>query len=150
MIINEEKCKIGIAELLLLAAVIVYFIGIRIWFPVCEVSGETIMACHWAGQMLKAMSVLLFVLAGLRVVIPDLCVGIGLDLGIGIASVLTLRIPGGVINICIMDGMRCAVTKTWTLIFGADFVVLVLADLILCCSERNKVKHSRSDGGKAA
>ena len=148
MIINRAKIKIGIPEILIGVLSILFMIGIRVWFPVCEVMGDTTMPCHWAGEMLKALSILFLTLSLAHVVIPNGAAKIGVDVSLTGLSVLTLNIPGNIIRICGNADMACRKsTHPWTIAFCVVMIVLVLADCVLYFSLRSKEKHKRNNVG---
>ena len=149
MIINKTKIKIGIPEILLAVSAILFMIGIRAWFPVCDVMGDTAMPCHWAGEMLKALSILFLTLSLAHAVIPNGAAKIGVDVSLTGLSVLTLNIPGNIIRTCSNADMACRKsTHPWTIAFCVVMIVLVLADCVLYFSLRSKEKHKRNKVGE--
>ena len=149
MIINRAKIKIGIPEILIGVLSILFMIGIRVWFPVCEVMGDTTMPCHWAGEMLKALSILFLTLSLAHAVIPNGAAKIGVDVSLTGLSVLTLNIPGNIIRTCGNADMACRKsTHPWTIAFCVVMIVLVLADCVLYFSLRSKEKHKRNKVGE--
>ena len=142
MIINRAKIKIGIPEILIGVLSILFMIGIRVWFPVCEVMGDTTMPCH--GEMLKALSILFLTLSLAHAVIPNGAAKIGVDVSLTGLSVLTLNIPGNIIRTCGNADMACRKsTHPWTIAFCVVMIVLVLADCVLYFSLCSKEKHKR-------
>ena len=146
MIINKPKIKIGIPELLLTVLSVLFMIGIRVWFPVCEVTGENIMPCHWAGEMLKALSVLFLVLCILHIIIPGSEVKIGIDVSLAGLFILALNIPGNIIRICAHEDMACrSLAKPMTALFCILMTVLAFLDIIFYLSLRSNEKHKRNE-----
>ena len=144
MIINRPKIKTGIPELLLTALSILFMIGIRAWFPVCEVTGENIMPCHWAGEMLKALSVLFLVLCILHIIIPGSEVKIGIDVSLAGLFILALNIPGNIIRICAHADMACrSLARPMTALFCILMTILAFLDIIFYLSLRSNEKHKR-------
>ena len=80
MLVNKPKLKIAVTELLIAAVSIIFLIGIRVWFPVCEPSGESYMSCHWAGESLGAVSIVIAVLSVVHIFIPDAKIKTGMDI----------------------------------------------------------------------
>ena len=145
MIVNNKKFKLSITELLFVAIAIVYMIGIRGWFKVCEPMGDSFMSCHWAGEALKAISVLMLVLGLVHVFLPDAKLKLGMDIAFVGVLVLTLIIPGNVINLCKMEDMKCrSLTQTWNMILCIIWIIIVLADALVCLANANKEKHQRA------
>ena len=146
MIINKEKLKIGITELLFLAASTLFAIGIRSWFPVCEAGMEgMVMSCHWAGEVLKASSVVLLVMSVVHIIISDAKIKAGTDISLIAICIMTFFIPGNIISLCKMPEMACrSNTALWNTIFMIVMTLILAADIVLWVSSvRNK--HSRND-----
>ena len=151
MILNKEKCKIGIPEILLAVASILFMIGIRLWFPVCNATGESIMPCHWAGEMLKAMSILFLGLSLVHIFIPDAKMKIGIDISLAALFILALNIPGNIIRICGNADMACRrLTQPFSTIFCIIMAVLSLLDIVFYFSVLSNEKHKRKDNGDMA
>ena len=144
MLVNKDKCRVSITEILMLVISIVYLIGIRAWFAVCPVMSEMIMACHWAGEMLKAMSILLLVIVIVHIVIWDPKVKLGVDIPLIGIGILDIFIPGGIINLCQSTDMACqSAAKPWTIVFSAALLVVTVIDVILYASRISGDKHHR-------
>ncbi len=146
MIINSSKVKLGVTEALALVLSLLYAIGIRRWFAVCPLMTETVMPCHWAGEMLKAISVLLLVLCALHLPIPDAKIKIGMDIALIGLALLGMFVPGTVIRICGGETMACkSAAHPWTLAFCGALAVILLADVIVYASALAKENHRRKD-----
>ena len=145
MIINNSKCKIAFTDILFLALSIIYLVGIKLWFPVCGVSGDMVMSCHWAGEVLSALSVLLVILSLIHMVIPDERIKAGIDIsGAGIA-VLSMIIPGNIITLCKNSEMPCrANTSLWTIIFMVIICVIICVDIFVYLQMQSGKKHRRN------
>ncbi len=145
MIINKSKCKIAFTDILFLALSIIYLVGIKLWFPVCGVSGDMVMSCHWAGEVLSALSVLLVILSLIHMVIPDERIKAGIDIsGAGIA-VLSMIIPGNIITLCKNSEMPCrANTSLWTIIFMVIICVIICVDIFVYLQMQSGKKHRRN------
>ena len=145
MIINKSKCKIAFTDILFLALSIIYLVGIKLWFPVCGVSGDMVMSCHWAGEVLSALSVLLIIISLIHMVIPDERIKAGIDIsGAGIA-VLSMIIPGNIITLCKNSEMPCrANTSLWTIIFMVIICVIICVDIFVYLQMQSGKKHRRN------
>lgn len=145
MIINRPKIKTGIPELLLTALSVLFMIGIRAWFPVCEVTGENIMPCHWAGEVMKAVSILILVLSILHIIIPNYDVKLGMDISLAGLFILAVNIPGNIISLCKNVDMACQkAMRPAALIFFIVMTVIVFSDIIFYLSLRSNEKHRRN------
>ncbi len=149
MIINKSKCKIAFTDILFLALSIIYLVGIKLWFPVCGVSGDMVMSCHWAGEVLSALSVLLVILSLIHMVIPDERIKAGIDIsGAGIA-VLSMIIPGNIITLCKNSEMPCrANTSLWTIIFMVIICVIICVDIFVYLQMQSGKKHRINNAEK--
>ncbi len=147
MIVNKEKCRFGATDLLLIAAACLFAVGIRLWFPVCggmEGSAVT-MSCHWAGEALKAVSILFSAFGVIHLLTPDGKMKAGMDLALAGLAVLTMLLPGNVIHICAGAEMACrAKTLPSALAFGAVLLLLALADLFWYLTRGAAAKHRRN------
>lgn len=144
MIVNKAKCRLGATDLLLALTAVLYCIGIRVWFPVCDGMGEMIMSCHWAGEVMAAGSVLAVVLTAVHAVVPQAGMKMGLDCSLIGLGVLGALIPGLVISLCQSPEMRCrAMTQPWSVGFCAALILLAAADLLFWADRANREKHAR-------
>ncbi len=146
MIVNKEKLKLSWTELLLFALSLIFVIGIRSWFDVCPVMSEKMMSCHWAGEMLKVITVLILVLAALHMTVPGEGTKIGMDISMIGICLMTAFVPGRIISICQNADMACRrVTQPWTIILCVALALLSLLDLIWYSSRLSHEKHRRKD-----
>ena len=144
MIVNKKNCRFGVTDLLLLLTAVLFAVGIRLWFPVCAV-GETVMACHWAEEALKAASVLLSALCAVHLLTPDGRLKAGADPALAGIAVFLMLVPGKIISLCGMPGMACrSKTQPAALIFGAVLLLLALADLFWYLTRSAAAKHRRN------
>ena len=142
----ETKKRPGVCDILILAVTAAMMIGARTWFAPCDHLTESggYMACHWAGEALKAASLLALCLAAAHLV-PSGGVKAGLDIALIGLGALTACLPGGVISLCMNADMTCrAVTRPWALILGAALALLSAADIILAASRASNARHARS------
>lgn len=131
-------------EILLLAASVIFAIGIRYWFPVCMSMGDGYMNCHWAGEILKAMSILIAALSLIHVFIPDIRVKTGMNIALAGIWIMIPFIPGKIIPICGNDMMRCRQgTSTGSLLFAILFIILLAVDIVIGSSALSSEKHKR-------
>ena len=150
MLVKKKRLKFGLTDLLLIIISAAMLIGIKTLFKVCEPkSGDMIMSCHWAGNMITAMSVLLIVLAFLHIIIPDMRFKGGIALSIAGISIVTLLIPGRIIALCKMEEMSCrSNTQLWTVILCGVLILVSLIDIIVYLLAASKEKHIRMYEGR--
>ena len=105
---NEKKRRCGITDILLLVLNLVFFVGIQTVFAPCEARPDgSWMTCHWAGQALMGIAAALLAIAVMHLVIPRAQVKLGLALAMIPISVLALVLPDHLIDLCMMETMRC-------------------------------------------
>ena len=114
MILRKEKCRFGITEVILLVLSILLLAGSRSWFAVCAVMSETVMSCHWAGEVLKAVSVVLFILVVVHILVPDEKIKMGMDLALAAFSILTALCSTSMRHITASCSSTCSSIQEWT------------------------------------
>ncbi|MBF1684669.1 MAG: DUF4418 family protein, partial [Selenomonas sp.] len=67
------------------------------------------MVCHWAGEALTGVAAVLFVISLLHALIPRAQIKMGLSLAMIPAAALAFLLPGTMIDLCMMETMRCHV-----------------------------------------
>ncbi len=146
MIVNNDKIRFSASDLVLVLISVLFAVGIRIWFPVCEPKSDgSFMSCHWAGETLKAISVVLIVLCCCHAFFaPSGKTKIGMDYSLSALCAMTFAIPGRIISLCKMDEMNCqANTKLWTVIFMAVMLAALIIDIIVYMTFESNQKHKR-------
>lgn len=150
MLINKDKFKCGICEALILAVSVIFVIGIRTWFDVCPVTSEMVMRCHWAGEVLRAISVMFVVVAVIHILVADGKMKAGMDITLAAVSLMTAFVPGVIISLCMGSEMNSqpacqTFTRPWTMALAIALTVLALADLMYYTSRLLREKHQRKD-----
>ena len=146
MIVNKSKVKFSIAEIAMLILSLVFFCGIRNWFPTCAVTSEQTMPCHWAGEMLCAISGIFVLVSVILIFVPDIKIKAGMDISLAFFYLLTMFIPGNIIKICGSDEMACrAQTLPWTMGICIACILFIVIDIFFCYSAYSKEKHKRKD-----
>lgn len=142
MILNNDKLKISVTDLILVVISLIFAYGIRFLFPVCAVMGEDIMTCHWAGEVLKAISVIMVMLSLIHLVVSQQMKS-GIDLAMIAFGGLMITIPGTIINICMMPDMHCHMTKTVMMILGIIVILVAIADVVINIQQAASQRHAR-------
>ena len=141
---EKKKYSVGLTEIIMAVLALLYTIGIRAWFPVCAAMSDSVMACHWAGQTLKAISILLLALAVVHIIIRDENMKLGMDISLLGTGLITMLIPGHIINICRSAEMACrGATLPWTIAFGIVWILVILADILFFRARLTKQRHQR-------
>ena len=90
------------------------------------------MSCHWAGQALMGIAALLTALSVMKCVVRGTGAKRGLALSMIPAALLAALLPGSLIDLCMMDTMRChQVTQPGATVFGCLIAAISLADFAL-------------------
>ena len=144
MIVNKERFKLGIMEAVAVIASLVMLIGLKLWFPVCPVMEDKIMACHWAGNMLMGIVSLILAMSLVKIFIPDLKVKLGMTISSVIVSFMPFLIPGILIGVCKMEDMACRRgTQPAARVFSVVMILIFVIDLVTIISAIRKAKHAR-------
>lgn len=133
------KLKSLIPEIILLILSLLICIGSFTFFSACPVHGDTVMACHWAQNAVTALGALLSAISLAAVVIPDRKLKAGLELSATLTAILTAVVPGIVINVCMMNSMRCVSTfRPFTILFASLAAAAALFGAILNLKRKEK------------
>lgn len=133
------KPKSLIPEIILLILSLLICIGSFTFFSACPVHGDTVMACHRAQNAVTALGALLSAISLAAVVIPDRKLKAGLELSATLTAILTAVVPGIVINVCMMNSMRCVSTfRPFTILFASLAAVAALFGAILNLKRKEK------------
>ena len=143
MISYRKNFKLAVTDLLILIVSVLFWAGIRSWFPVCAAMGDSVMSCHWAGESLKAVSWLALCLGLVHVFVPDGKIKAGMDIAAAGIQIYALMIPGGIISICGMSDMKCHTTQKWVLVFSLVLLVLAVIDAFLYLARESAASHKR-------
>lgn len=131
---DTEKRRFGVTDVLLLALNLVFFFGIQTAFAPCDPHPDgSWMHCHQAGQALTGFAAVLAVLALMHLVIPCALVKLGLSLAMVPLSVLALLLPGHLIDLCMMETMRCHTVMTPAVtVLSLLNIMVAAADIYVC------------------
>ncbi|MBR1864891.1 MAG: DUF4418 family protein [Lachnospiraceae bacterium] len=136
---EKQKHKIGISDILLLVVSIIFFVGILTFFKPCgPMDDGNWMTCHWAGNAIAGASVVLLIIAILHILIPDARIKIGLSIAVIPIAALAAVIPGHLINLCMMETMRCHAVMTPATIVMAAFMIAAAAFDILVNRKKDR------------
>ena len=130
---NEKKRRCGTTDILLVVLNLIFFVGIQTVFAPCEARPDgSWMTCHWAGQALIGIAAALLAIAVMHLVIPRTQVKIGLSLAVIPVSVLAFAVPDHLIDLCMMETMRCH-TVMQPAARAISVVLILLACLDVYC-----------------
>jgi hypothetical protein len=133
------KLKQLIPEIILLIVSLLICIGSFTFFSACPVHGDTVMACHWAQNAVTTLGTLLLAMSLAAVVVPDRKIKAGLELSATLTAILTAIVPGVVINICMMNSMRCVSTfRPFTILLASLTAVAALLSAVINLKRKEK------------
>ena len=137
---NEKKKSRTIVDLLVLIAGIVMAAGAATFLKPCGPQEDgSWMTCHWAGQAVLGVSVLICILALICLILPDAKVKTGLSIGIIGAAALNALLPGFLIQTCLMESMRCnSVMRPGVMVASAVVAALALVNIIVSAVRSRK------------
>ena len=110
---NEKKRRTGVTDRLLVLLNLGFLVGMQGVLAPCEMRPDgSWMNCHWAGEALTGIAAVLTVIALMHIVIPRAHIKCGLSLAILPLSVFALILPDHLIDLCMMEHMRCHTVMT--------------------------------------
>ena len=134
---GKNMKKIKVMDIVLLVLSIVLCVGIKLVFHACEVMEDKIMACHWAEQAVFALSIVLVIQALGLIVFSKMNIRKGVCMAMIPAAIITAIIPGGFINLCMMNDMRCHISMRPA--------VIILSIIIAVCALINVLAGERKE-----
>ena len=100
-------------------------VGTHTFFKACEAEEGHFMNCHWAQNAVMLAGAVLTVLSLLRVFILNRDIRTGLSSGVFTLSVSVIFIPETLINLCMMETMRCHTVFKPAVIITASVLAVI-------------------------
>lgn len=117
------KLRAIISIPIIIIGVLIAF-GPQTIFPVCSPEGDMIMKCFWTARAALGTGLAITVLGLLGLIIPNLNVLAGLELGVLLNGVLVILYPTALIGVCTSAEMHChSLTQPALVILGAILIV---------------------------
>ena len=135
--------RFSVLNIIILIVSVVFLAGTLSFLKPCGPQEDgSFMSCHWAGQALIGVAVVLVVMAVILILLPSAESRMGAAVAMIPAGVLAAVIPGGLIRLCMMETMRChAVMRPGAMCFGIVIAVLALINFIISArSAKNRSK----------
>lgn len=125
---NKAQPLVGIIATVLSALLV---IGILTFAGPCGVHDDgSVSSCHWASRAILGAGVVLVILSVVRIFERDEGERRGLSLGIALVGGLVAALPSFLIDLCMMQTMRChIIMKPFALAIGIALLVVGAADL---------------------
>lgn len=124
--------NIKVMDIVLLVLSAGLCIGVKVAFHACEVMEDKIMSCHWAEQAVFGMGIVLVVQALGLILLSKLDVRRGISFAMIPTAIVTAFIPNVLINLCMMDDMRCHTTmRPAVMILSIIIAVCALVNVII-------------------
>ncbi|MBR1821191.1 MAG: DUF4418 family protein [Clostridia bacterium] len=128
--------KNNIPAIVVLILGLVIAVGSQTFLGACVHEDGSFGACHWASRAIMGVGGLMAVLALLALTVPGAGKRAGLYLAMLPTAALGLLTPGTLIDLCMMDTMRCrALMRPATTILFALSLVAAIAGLLLARKE---------------
>ena len=133
LIINKEKIKISLFDILQFVVSIFLILGINFWFHACGMKADgTYMNCHEAEMIIKVISYIIIGLVVIKTLIRNSIFKAGISVGILSISLLMILIPKVLVSLCMYDSMACnKYMRPYTLMFGIIFIVISCVEIVL-------------------
>ena len=131
----------GIAEA---AVSVLLTVGSLTFFSACGLHERKYMACHWAQNAVALIGIVLTIQSLARIFLKDRGRRTGLALSIFTLAVSAVFVPGTVINLCMMETMRChTVFRPAVFVIGIVLALISGADAVISFvkSEKNDNEH---------
>ncbi|MFR6111231.1 MAG: DUF4418 family protein [Dialister invisus] len=115
---------------ILLVLSLLFIIGEQTVAGPCPVMPDgRFMVCHWAGQAVLGVGIVLVVLSLLHLAFKNDGMKLGLDLAVIADAVLLLMIPNRLIHLCMKNHMQChTVMEPFVLVMGVLMIAAALGD----------------------
>ena len=120
MLVNKRNVKFGITDVVVFVICAVFTVGIFTWFAPCAPMAEGMyMVCHWAGNAIASLAILLTVISAVHILLSDGKMKLGVDICILSIAITAAIIPGNVISLCAHSSAHCTeLTKPFTIVFS--------------------------------
>lgn len=129
----DTKRKIGVGDIALLVLSVFFAVGMFTIFAPCGPKEDgSWMVCHWAGNAVKGLAIVLAALSVAHIAFQNGSVKIGLSLAIVPVALFAAIVPGNVISLCMMKTMKChAVTQPAGIVLSALIIIAAVLDIVL-------------------
>ena len=132
--------KVSFIDIIFLVLSLVFLFGTKCAFHACAPKQDgSWMLCHWAEQVIVALGVVFTVLSLSRFFIRDNKIKAGISISFVPLSVLTLLVPGVLVNLCMMKEMRChTVMRPSVVVLSILIAALSVVDSIVLLKNAKK------------
>ena len=130
---DNKKLNIRVSDIVLLILSAIFLAGILTFFAPCGPKDDgSWMTCHWAGQAIRGIAAVLFIISVIHLIIKDENVKQGLSVAIIPMALLSAILPGTLIGLCMMNTMRCrAIMRPGTIVLSVLMIAAAVLDIIL-------------------
>ena len=124
-----------VSSSILLVLSLLFVIGEQTVAGPCPVMPDgRFMVCHWAGQAVLGVGIVLVVLSLLHLAFTNDGMKLGLDLAVTANAALLMLIPNHLIHLCMKNHMRChTVMEPFMLVMGVLMIAAALGDFFFRC-----------------
>lgn len=129
---SDKKISVGVTDVVFAILAIFFTVGILTFFAPCGPKDDgSWMACHWAGRAVAGISAVITLISLIHLFVPGK-IKIGLDLAAVPIALLAAILPGNLINLCMMQTMKChTLTHPATIVLSVLIIVAVVIDILI-------------------
>lgn len=137
---NKKRFNVGPCDFAMLFVSAFLCIGINSFFKTCGPKADgSWMTCHWAGQALKAFSLVLFIISLMHFCISEPKIKQGISVAVIPVALFSAIIPGGYIKLCMAQTMRChSITRPAVIVLSVLLIISAVIDIIC---QRSKARE---------
>lgn len=146
----------SVVSIILLILSIVLIAGVKTLFKACDAKDDgTFMTCHWAEQAVFAVAAAMVIISLLAIIAGDGRAKAAYCLSLIPLAAVTAFLPGNIIPLCMMEGMRCnSVMQPAVMILSAAIAVVALIGFLIyrrrgSVQKKNLVRQAGSDAAPA-
>lgn len=124
--------KKNVVNIILLFLGIFLTVGVKLFFAPCgQKEDGSYMTCHWAGEMVFAIGIVLSILAALSIVVKNAAAKSAFSIAILCTAVLTAFVPKHIISLCMMADMKCrSVMQPAVMVTSIIIAVLSIVNVV--------------------
>ncbi|MBR1591567.1 MAG: DUF4418 family protein [Ruminococcus sp.] len=131
--INMKNKSAFITDLLLFLASAFFCTGTKFVFHACGKKEDgSYMSCHWAEQAVFAVSISIVIISLLVLLVKNRKFKAGAAAALIPCALMAAIIPNNMINLCMMNTMRCHSTmRPFVITASAVIIIIAAADIFL-------------------
>lgn len=131
---KKNRIRIGFGDVSLFLLSLILLTGSRTIFAPCTPKTDgTYMSCHWVGITVTGIAAALTVISLFHLFTTDKGIKTGLDLSVIPIAVFTALIPEHLIQLCMLNHMRCnSIMRPCVVILAVLLIFTAVCNLLFC------------------